>query len=63
MAEQKQQVKQAVVNVVQEQGKQVLNNLLGNKKDTVKTDSTKTANPVKDVLQNKLQNLLKRKKN
>jgi hypothetical protein len=72
--EQKQQVKDALTNAVQEKGKEVLqkavqntpakdivNNLLG-KKDTTKTDSTKKA-PVQDLLQNKLQNLLKKKKN
>jgi hypothetical protein len=75
--EQKEQVKEAVTTAVKDkateaaqqlvqgtQAKEVLNNLLG--KDTTKaktkTDSTKT-NPVQDVLQNKLQNLLKRKKN
>ncbi|MGC4023261.1 MAG: AsmA-like C-terminal region-containing protein [Cyclobacteriaceae bacterium] len=73
--EQKQQVKEAVTNVAKEKGKEALkqaventpakdlvNNLLG-KKDTtkVKKDSTKTG--VQDVLQNKLQNLLKKKKN
>lgn len=76
--EQKQQVKEAVTNVAKDQAKDVIqqavkgtqaqdvvNNLLGGKKDSTKTktDSTKAANPVQDVLQNKLQNLLKRKKN
>ena len=77
--EQKQQVKEAVTTVVKDkateaakqlvqgQAKDVLNNVLsGGSKDTTKaktkTDSTKT-NPVQEVLQNKLQNLLKRKKN
>jgi hypothetical protein len=73
--EQKQQVKEAVTNVAKEKGKEALqqavqntpakdlvNGLLGAKKDTTKTDSTKTA-PVQNLLQNKLQNLLKKKKN
>ncbi|MBI3482932.1 MAG: hypothetical protein HY015_08165, partial [Bacteroidetes bacterium] len=75
--EQKQQVKEAVTTVAKDKAKDavqeavkgtqaqdVVNNLLGGKKDSTKTktDSTK-ANPVQDVLQNKLQNLLKRKKN
>lgn len=75
--EQKQQVTQAVTNVAQEKGKQALqqavqgtqaqdivNSVLGTKKDTAKTkaDSAKV-NPVQDVLQNKLKGLLKRKKN
>lgn len=76
-SEQKQQVKEAVTTAAKEkakdaaqqlvqgtQAKDLVNNLLGGKKDTAKTktDSAK-ANPVQDVLQNKLQNLLKRKKN
>ncbi|WHZ07377.1 MAG: hypothetical protein OJF59_001130 [Cytophagales bacterium] len=75
--EQKQQVKEAVTNVAKEkaqdalqqavkgtQAQDVVNNILGAKKDTTKAkkDSTK-ANPLQDALQNKLQNLLKRKKN
>ncbi|MBS1682380.1 MAG: hypothetical protein JST48_11760 [Bacteroidetes bacterium] len=75
--EQKQQVKEAVTNVAKEKGKEALkqavestpakdivNNILGGKKDTAKakTDTSKTK-VVQDVLQNKLQNLLKRKKN
>jgi len=75
--EQKQQVKEAVTNVAKEKGKEALkqaventpakdlvNNLLAKKKDTTKTkkDSTKSTG-VQDVLQNKLQNLLKKKKN
>lgn len=75
--EQKQQVKEAVTNVAKEKAKDalqdavkgtqaqdVVNNLLGGKKDTAKakTDTAKT-NPVQNMLQNKLQNLLKKKKN
>ena len=75
--EQKKQVEQAVTNAAKEKGKDALqqavkgtqaqdlvNNILGTKKDTTKTktDSAKT-NPVQNVLQNKLQNLLKKKKN
>jgi len=75
--EQKQQVKEAVTNVVKEktketlqeavkgtQAQEVVNNLLGGKKDTAKTktDTAKT-NPMQNLLQNKLQNLLKKKKN
>ncbi len=79
MQEQKQQVKEAVTNVAKEKGKEALqevlkespakdivNNILGGgtKKDSTQTqDTTKTADPVKDLLQNKLQNLLKKKKN
>ncbi|GHM99946.1 hypothetical protein WSM22_14360 [Cytophagales bacterium WSM2-2] len=74
----KAQVKEAVTNVAKDQAKDavqqavkgtpaqdVVNNLLGGKKDSTKTktDSAKAANPVQEVLQNKLQNLLKRKKN
>ena len=64
--------KQQVTNAVKEKGKEVLqqaaqntpakdlvNGLLGTKKDTTKTDSTKTS---PNNLQNKLQNLLKKKK-
>ncbi|MGC4021362.1 MAG: AsmA-like C-terminal region-containing protein [Cyclobacteriaceae bacterium] len=75
--EQKQQIKETVTKAVEEKGKEAIvsavqgteakdlvNKLIGNKKDTtrVKSDSTKS-NPVQDALQNKLQNLLKRKKN
>jgi hypothetical protein len=79
MQEQKQQVKEAVTNVAKEKGKEALqevlkespakdivNNILGGgaKKDSTQTqDTTKTVDPVKDLLQNKLQNLLKKKKN
>lgn len=75
-SEQKQQVKEAVTNVAKDKAKEaaqqlvqgtpakdLVNGLLGKKDSTkTKTDSTK-ANPVQDALQNKLQNLLKRKKN
>ncbi|MBY0436360.1 MAG: hypothetical protein K2U26_19875 [Cyclobacteriaceae bacterium] len=79
--EQKQQVKQAVVNIVQEKAQEavkqvtegvkpdeIVKNLLGGgetKPDSVKKDSTaaQPANPVNQLLQNKLQNLLKKKKN
>lgn len=79
MQEQKQQVKEAVTNVAKEKGKEALveavkatpakelvNSILGGgaKKDSTQTqDTTKAPEPVKDLLQNKLQNLLKRKKN
>ncbi len=78
MQEQKQQVKEAVTNVAKEKGKEALkdvlkdtpaknlvNDLLGgnSKQDTTKVkDSTKT-DPLKDALQNKLQNFFKKKKN
>ena len=76
-AEQKQQVQQAVTEAAKQKGKEavqqivqgtkaqdVVNNILGTKKDTTKskTDTTK-ASPVQNLLQNKLQNLLKKKKN
>lgn len=79
MQEQKQQVKEAVTNVVKEKGKEALqealkdtpakdivNNILGGdaKKDsTQQTQDSTKVDPVKDLLQNKLQNLLKKKKN
>jgi len=74
----KEAVKEAVTNVAKDKAKEAAQQLVqgtpakdlvngvlgGGKKDSTKakTDSTK-ANPVQDVLQNKLQNLLKRKKN
>jgi uncharacterized protein involved in outer membrane biogenesis len=78
--EQKQQMKEAITNVAEEKGKQVIQealagdkpkeivgNLLGNKTDSTKTktDSTKTdlKQETQKVLENKLQNLLKKKKN
>ncbi|MBX2941789.1 MAG: hypothetical protein KF860_05545 [Cyclobacteriaceae bacterium] len=80
MQEQKQQVKEAITNVVQEKGKEavtealkgtdpkdIVGNLLkGNKPDSthqtpVAKDTTKTA-PVEQLLQDKLNNLLKKKK-
>jgi uncharacterized protein involved in outer membrane biogenesis len=78
--EQKQQLKEAVTNVAEEKGKEVIKDalagdkpkeivgsLLGNKTDTTKTktDSTKTdvKQETQKVLQDKLQNLLKKKKN
>jgi uncharacterized protein involved in outer membrane biogenesis len=78
MQEQKQQVKEAVTNVAKEKGKEALqdvlkdtpakdlvNNILGGgaKKDSTSTKDSTKVEPVKDLLQNKLQNLLKRKKN
>jgi len=75
--EQKQQVKQAVTEAVTDKAKEAVqqavqgtqvqdavNTLLGVKKDSAaaKADSAKTKT-VQDVLQNKLQNLLKKKKN
>jgi uncharacterized protein involved in outer membrane biogenesis len=79
MQEQKQQVKEAVTNAAKEKGKEVLqealkdspakdilNNVLGGgtKKDSTQIqDTTKAPEPVKDLLQNKLQNLLRKKKN
>ena len=74
----KEAVKEAVVTTAQEKGKDLLTdvvkdtkakdivgNLLGTKKDSTATkpDSTKTAAPVQDLLKNKMQNLLKKKKN
>jgi len=76
-AEQKQQLKaaaekqvtekatEAVQNLVKDSpAKDVLNNILGGgaKADSTKKDSTK-ADPIKDALQNKLNNLFKKKKN
>jgi uncharacterized protein involved in outer membrane biogenesis len=74
MADQKEQVKEAITNTAQEKGKELIqdavkgteaktlvNSILG-KQDTTKTDSTKTAAPVQDLLKNKMQNLLKKKK-
>lgn len=74
--EQKQQVKEAVTNAAKEKGKELLqdaaqntpvkdvvNNLLGVKKDTAKTKTDSTKASPADLLQNKLQNLLKKKKN
>ena len=77
LTDQKEQVKDALTNTAQEKGKELVqdavkgtdaknlvNNLLG-KKDSAstKTDSTKTTAPVQDLLKNKMQNLLKKKKN
>jgi hypothetical protein len=77
MQEQKQQAKEAVKNVAQEKAteavqnlvkdspaKDVISNILGGgtKADSTKKDSTK-ADPIKDALQNKLNNLFKKKKN
>jgi hypothetical protein len=75
--EQKQQVQQAVTEAVKQKGKEavqqvvegtkvqdVVNNLLGTKKDSTKTKTDSTSKqPVQNLLQNKLQNLLKKKKN
>jgi uncharacterized protein involved in outer membrane biogenesis len=74
MDDQKEQVKEAITNTAEEKGKEliqdavkgtdassIVNNILG-KKDTTKTDSTKTTAPVQDVLKNKMQNILKKKK-
>ncbi len=78
MQEQKEQVKEAITNTVQEKGKELItdaikgteaknlvNSILGKKDSTAtKTDSTKaTAPAVQDLLKNKMQNLLKKKKN
>jgi hypothetical protein len=76
MSEQKEQVKDALTTKAKEEGtalvkdalkntkaKDVVNNLLGTKQDTVKKDTAKTAAPVQDLLKNKMQNLLKKKKN
>ena len=65
MDDQKEQVKDAITNTAQEKGKEVIqdalkgtdassivDNILG-KKDTTKTDSTKTTAPVQDLLKNK----------
>ena len=43
--------------------KDIVGGLLGTKQDTTKKDSAKTANPAQQLLQNKLNNLLKKKKN
>ena len=74
----KEAVKEKVVSTVEEKGKDlvtdvvkdtkakdIVGNLLGTKKDSTATkpDSTKTAAPVQDLLKNKMQNLLKKKKN
>jgi len=80
MQEQKQQVKEAITNVVQEKSKEavtealkgtdpkdIVGNLLkGNKPDSTQQkqegkDTTKVA-PVEQLLQDKLNNLLKKKK-
>ena len=79
MKDQKQQVKDAVKNVAEEKAKEtiqelvkdspakdVVNSILGGenvKKDSTQAKDSTKVDPVKDVLQNKLQNLLKRKKN
>jgi hypothetical protein len=78
LAEQKEQVKEALTNTAKEKGKELLqdavkgtegkklvDNLLGKKDSTAtKKDSTKTTTPaVQDLLKNKMQNLLKKKKN
>ena len=77
LTEQKEQVKEALTNKAKEEGKTLLqdvvkdtkakdlvNNILGGKQDSTKTDSTKsTTKPVQDLLKNKMQNLLKKKKN
>lgn len=72
--EQKEQVKEALTNVAEEKGKElvqkalegdkakdIVSGLLGTKQDTTKKDSTKTN--TQQQLQNKLNNLLKKKKN
>lgn len=77
MSEQKEQVKEALTTKAKEEGtallkdvvkdtkaKDVVNNLLGTKQDSTKQDSTKAKTaPVQDLLKNKMQNLLKKKKN
>jgi hypothetical protein len=76
MSEQKEQVKEALTTKAKEEGtalvqdalkdskaKDAVNNLLGIKQDTVKKDTAKTTAPVQDLLKNKMQNLLKKKKN
>ena len=77
MKEQKEQVKEAVTNAAKEKGKEVLQDVIkgspakdilgdildgGAKKDSTKIDTTKAA-PLKDALQNKLNNFFKKKKN
>ncbi len=82
MQEQKQQVKEAVANVVQEKSKEALQEVVkgtnpkdivgsllqGNKPDSAQAtsatqqDTTKKAAPVEQLLQNKLNSLLKKKK-
>src|SRR5262249_44393441 len=63
-SEQQQQAKQAVKNLAEQKAKDALGNLLGKKPDSTKTaDTTKTAKPAPtNELQDKLQNLLKKKK-
>jgi hypothetical protein len=74
MADQKEQVKDALTTKAKDEGKALLQDvvkdtkakdlvggLLGTKQDTLKKDSTKTTAP--DLLKNKVQNLLKKKKN
>lgn len=74
MAEQKQQVTKAVTEVAKQEGTKaveeltkgtevegIVKNILGTKSDSTKKDSTKIVVP--NELQNKLQNLLKKKKN
>ncbi len=84
MDDQKQQVQEALTNAAKEEGTKAIQNavkgtdaekivggLLGiNKKDTLKTDSTKTTTPTEDLTKKaeeeakkKIQNLLKKKKN
>lgn len=79
MSEQKEQVKEALTNTAKEQGKELIQDalkdskakdlvggLLGGKQDTTKKDSTatKTLNQQsQDLIKNKLNNLLKKKKN
>jgi hypothetical protein len=77
LTEQKEQVKEALTSKAKEEGKalvqdvvkdtkakDLVNNLLGGKQDSTKTDTTKaTTKPVQDLLKNKMQNLLKKKKN
>ncbi|HPH45398.1 MAG TPA: AsmA-like C-terminal region-containing protein [Chryseolinea sp.] len=84
MDDQKKQAQEAVTNAAKEEGtkavqkavkgtdaEKIVEGLLGgNKKDTVKTDSTQTATPTEDLTKKaeeeakkKIQNLLKKKKN
>ncbi len=70
LTEQKQQVQEAVTTAVKQEAEkkatELVTGLLGTKKDTTKTDSTKTTDPTKKAAEEgikTIQNLLKKKKN
>lgn len=70
LTEQQQQVQEAVTAAVKQEAEkratEIVTGLIGSKKDTTKTDSTKTTDPTKKAAEEgikTIQNLLKKKKN